>query len=331
MPKDTKKRKKTAPYIKYKKDGKIYKIRIDRFIILAIILILIIVLIGSCSASCSKKSKKSSKSEKTTSTVTTTEEITTTPALNSVTIQLTSDDMAKGTLVLINADHPYKFIDGDINLEQLSANAVDSYKVSDTSIMLDSTCVSQLNQMFTAFYYESDISDVSVLSGYRSYDEQYKKNNNGEASVPAGQSEYHSGRTFQLGIVPTGGQSKYYSPEGDYAWIANNAYKYGFIERYPDGKVDYTGEQAIPYVYRYVGIPHSVYIKQNNLCLEEYLSLVKRYTYDNPLKISTENGSFSVYYAPAASSGITNVMIPSNNEYTVSGNNMDGFIIAVKE
>ena len=55
-----------------------------------------------------------------------------------------------------------------------------------------------------------------------------------------------------------------------YAWLAENAHKYGFILRYPQGKTEITGTSYEPWHYRYVGeeVANDIYMKE--ICLEEY-------------------------------------------------------------
>lgn len=53
-------------------------------------------------------------------------------------------------------------------------------------------------------------------------------------------------------------------------WIHENAYKFGFILRYPEGKENVTGYNYEPWHLRYVGIPLAKYLYKNNLTLEEY-------------------------------------------------------------
>ena len=54
-------------------------------------------------------------------------------------------------------------------------------------------------------------------------------------------------------------------------WLANNAYKYGFILRYPKNKEDVTGYSYEPWHFRFVGRESATYIMTNNLTLEEYI------------------------------------------------------------
>ena len=71
-------------------------------------------------------------------------------------------------------------------------------------------------------------------------------------------------------------------------------------------------------------------MKQNNLCLEEYLEWLKGYTIDNPFKYDLNGISYEIYYT-ASLGDSTPVRVPVSGSYTISGNNMDGFIVtAVK-
>lgn len=56
-----------------------------------------------------------------------------------------------------------------------------------------------------------------------------------------------------------------------YPWLAENAWKYGFILRYPEGKTDITGTDYEAWHYRYVGKELAADIYQKGVCLEEYL------------------------------------------------------------
>lgn len=55
-----------------------------------------------------------------------------------------------------------------------------------------------------------------------------------------------------------------------YDWLYENAYKYGFILRYPIGKTLITGIDYEPWHYRYVG-EYAEEIHKSGLCLEEWL------------------------------------------------------------
>lgn len=52
-------------------------------------------------------------------------------------------------------------------------------------------------------------------------------------------------------------------------WLYDNAYQFGFIQRYPQGKEYITGIMYEPWHYRYVGVEAATIIKQNDITLEE--------------------------------------------------------------
>ena len=76
----------------------------------------------------------------------------------------------------------------------------------------------------------------------------------------------------QLGIAVDINADKTRSANEDvYQWLADHAYQYGFILRYPQGKGDITGAEYEPWHYRYVGTEAALEIYQSQICLEEYM------------------------------------------------------------
>ncbi len=116
-------------------------------------------------------------------------------------------------------------------------------------------------------------------------------------------------------------------------WIYKNAHKYGFIIRYPDACSQHTQIEANKRIHlRYIGIEHATYIFENNICLEEYLELLRtQYTYDNPLAVNGADGkAYSVYYVEC-SGNPTSIPVPKDENYYISGDNMNGFIVTVEK
>lgn len=81
-----------------------------------------------------------------------------------------------------------------------------------------------------------------------------------------GTSEHETGLAVDINA-----DKKYSSSEEVYVWLKQNAYKYGFINRYPEDKVSITQVTSEPWHYRYVGKKAAKEMYQQNLCLEEYL------------------------------------------------------------
>jgi len=83
----------------------------------------------------------------------------------------------------------------------------------------------------------------------------------------AGHSEHH------LGLAIDASEDGFLTTEVTpfYQWLMDNAHHYGFILRYPKGKIDITGVNFEPWHYRYVGIEVATEIFAQGITLEEYL------------------------------------------------------------
>lgn len=60
----------------------------------------------------------------------------------------------------------------------------------------------------------------------------------------------------------------------EYEWLLENSVNYGFVLRYPKEKEDITGRAFEPAHFRYVGEENAKIMKEKNLCLEEYVSML---------------------------------------------------------
>lgn len=128
-----------------------------------------------------------------------------------------------------------------------------------------------------------------VASGYRTQAEQQEIYDNKVAEyVRAGYSELEAKELtekwvampgtseHQLGLCVDINADGVHSYGNEvYDWLLKNAYKYGFIKRYPDDKTDITGISNEPWHYRYVGTDAAEEIHRRGICLEEYLGRTK--------------------------------------------------------
>lgn len=84
---------------------------------------------------------------------------------------------------------------------------------------------------------------------------------------------------FQLGtcvdFTTDGTLQAYFDTTTAGMWLSENCEKYGFVLRYPKEKAAQTGHEYLPYRYRYVGKDAALYMKQNNMCIEEYAAYIK--------------------------------------------------------
>lgn len=89
--------------------------------------------------------------------------------------------------------------------------------------------------------------------------------------APGGCSETNAGLSVDIVSISAGFAS---TPE--YNWLTENAHKYGFVLRYPDGKQSVTGMTFQPWHWRFVGTEAAAEMKAGNLCLEEYLTTLTK-------------------------------------------------------
>lgn len=251
-------------------------------------------------------------------------------------IQISSDEIYSGELILVNNNVEYVFeatpqvISREAVADVYAAKTKDYY-IKDTSIDLNPTVISAINKMFADYKAENGKADILINAAYRTFEQQEEmlEAKGPEIAAKPGYSEHHSGYAFDICIY-SDGVYKTFADQDHYVWIPTNCKKYGFIRRYPEGKTDITGIVFEPWHYRYVGVPHSYYMTENSLTLEEYIDHLRYYTLlGEHLKISTDDGEYEVYYVPAEV-GTTELYVPQDKEYKISGNNVDGFVVTVK-
>ncbi|EQF23783.1 D-alanyl-D-alanine carboxypeptidase family protein [Clostridioides difficile CD160] len=126
--------------------------------------------------------------------------------------------------------------------------------------------------------------NLKAFSTYRSYEYQdklfksyVKEHGEKEAnrfSAKPGESEHQTGLAFDIGgNDQSSWANQKFNNTKEAKWLYENAYKYGFILRYPKGKENITGYMYESWHYRYVGTEHSKNFAMNNLTLEEYLHI----------------------------------------------------------
>lgn len=91
-----------------------------------------------------------------------------------------------------------------------------------------------------------------------------------------GASEHQTGLAVDFAYYKDGVYSdEVLESDKEAIWLKENAYKYGFILRYPKGKEDITGFNFEPWHYRFVGLELALELYQTNQTLEEYKKCVK--------------------------------------------------------
>ena len=179
--------------------------------------------------------------------------------------------------VLVNKEYslPKDYVPADL----AEPNILFPFEYEDEKKLLRKEAADAITNLFEAATNEG--LRLYGVSGYRSYDRQkaiYDSNvaTRGEEetnrySAKPGHSEHQTGLAMDVSTpsiqfhLDSGFAA---TPEGK--WLADNAYRFGFIIRYPEGKTDITGYAYEPWRIRYVGIPLAEKLHNENLTLEEY-------------------------------------------------------------
>ena len=180
-------------------------------------------------------------------------------------------DLSKGNLILVNKFYylkqdfiPNDIVDVDINYSyannRVTKETNDAFvemakKAKEDNIKLIANSsyrtYERQEEVYKEFYYSKGIS----------YADKY--------AARAGYSEHQTG--LSLDIFTSGSSTTSNFEESDaFRWLSENAYKYGFILRYPKGKEYLTGYNYESWHYRYVGKDDAYKIYKENLTFDEY-------------------------------------------------------------
>lgn len=177
--------------------------------------------------------------------------------------------------VLVNKNHQLdkNYIPNDlVKLSLICANE-DKFLRQEAALNFEEMCLEARKQGYK----------IIAVSSYRSYFYQEELYNYYvrtlgekkalEASAKPGHSEHQTGLVIDI----EGSIGKYsdFETTEEFIWMKENAYKYGFILRYPKNKKNITGFKYEPWHYRYVGKDVAKIIHENNITLEEYHKRLK--------------------------------------------------------
>lgn len=237
-------------------------------------------------------------------------------------IEIKKEQIYQGNLLLINSKYPIHQEGVKSDIVNLSKHNewINGYGLLDTNIDLSKG----IAQKFSEMVHDAEQKGVNhflIDSGYRDFKKQNKlyKAKGASYALPAGYSEHNSGWALDVGSSLT---KMAQAPEGK--WLKENAWKYGFILRYPKDKANITGIKYEPWHIRYVGLPHSAIMKEKNFVLEEYLDYLKE-----KKKITAEFDGKKYTFSYHSFSENMTIHIPENQEYKISGDNMDGIIVTM--
>ena len=120
---------------------------------------------------------------------------------------------------------------------------------------------------------------LMVTSSYRDYESQkeiydYRVSTQGErkadeTAARPGHSEHQTGLVIDM-TSKTEPLADSFTDSEAYKWLKDNAYKYGFIERYPEGKTYLTGYSPESWHWRYVGLEAAKTMHDEDITFDEY-------------------------------------------------------------
>ena len=182
---------------------------------------------------------------------------------NSFYTNMVDTDMSDGYLIICNKYHKLKsnYVPDLVSLSGYGGG------------QMERTAAKYFKEMVNAAKKEG--IKIYNVSGYRSYNTQKSLYNNyvnrdGKTkadtySARAGTSEHQTGLATDVNSVSTS-----FENTSAFKWLSNNAYKYGFILRYPKGKEHITGYMYEPWHYRYIGKEVAKVIYEKKITYEEY-------------------------------------------------------------
>lgn len=118
-----------------------------------------------------------------------------------------------------------------------------------------------------------------IISAYRDYESQVEVYNEYKASkgiqyadsiaARPGFSEHQTGLSLDIYSKDNTNAATFKNSKA-YEWLTNNAHKYGFILRYPDGKKKITGFNYESWHYRYLGVDLATKVYNEGITYDEY-------------------------------------------------------------
>lgn len=268
-------------------------------------------------------------------------------------ITLPSEKIFEGDLILVNFEHKYLFPAEDGLVSMYGGDT--PYSVSRKDTVLRQGAFDAFLSLTSDFEEVSGCDDILVVSTYRTvekqteiYDDRVERYGADYAAryvALPGYSEHHTGLALDLSVLAADGKTYDIETYPECDWFNKNYPEYGYILRYPVSKASITKIDYEGWHYRYVGLPHSLIMKDLDLCLEEYVDYLRDFTPDAPLIYSKNSKSIltkdeagdltaadlSIIYYVEKGGDTVDIPLPYGTSCTVSGNNVDGFIVTVSK
>ena len=183
-------------------------------------------------------------------------------------------------LILVNKEN-YLPDNYEVNLKTINGNMkVDERIYNDLKNMLNDAKKENLDLLICSSYRSTSKQKKLFNDKIKEYknkgysDEEAYKEASYWVLIP-GTSEHETGLSVDIVSIDNQVLDENQENTKEQKWLMENSYKYGFILRYPTNKKDITGVNYEPWHYRYVGKENALQIKKLNVCLEEYIEILK--------------------------------------------------------
>ena len=261
--------------------------------------------------------------------------------------EVTEADLHHGFMVLVNYQWqlPEDYEPRDLVVaNKLVKSGRTGFAASKTNMKLNATVMEKVQALADDAYAKDGIKGYLLGSTFRDFSYQttlYRNKLNyykglgyrgTEAEEKAAfwvarpyTSEHHTGLAIDL---PSRSHTKLtgsYGQTENGIWLAENAWKYGFVIRYAEEKSDFTQVGYEPWHIRYVGKPHSEILVKQGWCLEEYVDYIRKE--GNLIYRCQDDSLWQIQHQKPTEEGY--IFLPDLPGVQVSGDNIDGFILTI--
>ena len=192
---------------------------------------------------------------------------------------LAADLSPSGYLILVNRDYRLQssYMPDDL--------VYPNVKHSSSAYQMRADAAAALEELFAAAKEEAGYT-LYAHSGFRSYETQRNiydrkikntRNLNQARLLVAdpGCSEHQLGLAMDVKNSPDGSLNSAFGKTKEGIWLAENAWRFGFIIRYKKEWTDVTTYAYEPWHIRYVGQAHAAVLQELDIPLEQYVELLR--------------------------------------------------------
>lgn len=246
-------------------------------------------------------------------------------------VQVSSSEVNKGSLLLIDKDNEISYRDkfparseliGNTALQKelglVRVRGTGNFKTPHSNHFLTQNAAEYFYQMMSDFAEQTGSCDIFLRNTYYcDYSEQIP-----HANVHA------TGYAIDLQIMTDSSLYSLASNSEFYGWFIENCSKYGYIFT---GDTQNSNTSSGYSSFRFVGTAHAGCMKIYDMSFSEYLSYIADRTADSCLRITDEFGvEWWIYYVKASSGENTEITVYGDEScYEISGDNLGGFVVTI--